>query len=57
MILQGDFCGTCAEFIFTDMCDDSGDINLPVGLYGLVITKISDNSVLYKTDQLRVQSK
>ena len=56
MTLQGDFCGTCAEFFFTDKCDDSEDLNIPVGIYRLVITKTTDNSVLYKTDQLRVQS-
>lgn len=55
MTLKGDFCGECAEFNFIEQCDGTGALDIPVGIYILVITKTTDDSVLFKTDQLRVQ--
>lgn len=55
MTLNGDFCGSCAEFIFSENCDGSKDIALPRGIYKLEIVSDLDGTVLYSYDQIRVQ--
>jgi len=55
MTLQGIFCGNCAEFNFIENCNTGVDISIPIGLYCLIVTKTTDDSILFKTDQFRVQ--
>ena len=55
MNLQGVFCGSCAEFTFIEDCNTGVDISIPIGLYCLVVTKSTDQSILFKTDEIRVQ--
>lgn len=55
MLLKGSVCSEYIEFEFEDNCSGLADINLPYGIYCLTITNTADNSIIYKSTQVRVQ--